>query len=33
MLGKELDCSPGSDVFSRLTPGHLGASGLDRERL
>ena len=33
MLGKELDCSPGSDMFSRITPGHLGGSRIQqRER-
>lgn len=32
-MGKELDCSPGSDMFSRITPGHLGGSRIQqRER-
>lgn len=33
MLGKNLDCSPGSDIFSRLSQGKLGEGGFERESM
>ena len=32
ILGKDLDCSPGWDIFSSITTRTLGAAGLQRER-
>ena len=31
VIGKDLDCSPSSDISPRITPGILGRAGLERE--